>query len=501
MARNYGGESSSSVRDELAQEQQQQAALHKKIELGFVTGVFVIAGLSVVLNIGKCVSYMGEVRANKTAQIEQEAILAEQNAKLQDPVNQFEHVDPTVGNMADVGQAIAMEQNKMIRSNQLLNNPAGISSPSTDVDSPSEDTTDHQASPAMTASGAVTLDPEDVAPNPAETPDKEAVEQTEGVSVDGAADAESDYEYTKVSDFNGMIQETPDAATGEYGASTDEQNAADQAALSQITGAEQEHAALIKNFKETYYAGMVTNVEGGDVIWSWYGNWVFSADYDYSINAKPDMKAVWICYDEDDTDHKRPLAFVTANYSHTTKRFTNMAATYTQNYVKKSESQASSWGNASDASQTGSQTYGNQTNAGQSGQNNSGLLSPDGQKPNGEGSENDFHLNITEDDEDSTGDNAITLTPEDSVSENSVPSTNTNPNTGNNKPASNPPGQASWSSGSGAGGATSGGSSGSWVPGGGGSSANPDGSWTPGNGASGGSSGTTGGNGSWTPSN
>lgn len=494
MARNYDGESSSSVRDEIAQEQQQQAALHKKIEFGLIAGAFVIAGLSVVLNIGKCVSYSGQTDANKTAQVEQEAVLEELNAQLQDPEAQnYKYKDPIVGNMAEIGQAMATEQNKMIRSNQLLNNMPGILpavSEGTDVSE--EEDPGHQASPAMSASGAVTLDPEDMAPAPAGTPDTEAVEDSEGVSMDGGSGTDdAGYDYTPITDFNGTVLQEQDAVTMPDAVT-------DQSALQSVTGAETELAMLIKDFRENYFAGVVVNVEGGDAVWSWYGNWVFSATYDYAVNEKPDMKAVWICYDVADTSHRRPLAFIRANYAHTTQKFTNLEAVYTKDYVKKADSQASSWGNASDASQTGPQTSGNQTDAGYSGQNG-GTLSPDGQMPNGEGSENEFRPNITEDDADSPdGDeNTVTITP-DSSSENSVPSTDTRPNTntGNSKPASNPPGQAPWSSG---GGASSGGSSGSWVPGGGNSSANPDGSWTPGNGASGGSSGT-GGNGSWTPS-
>lgn len=511
MARNYDGESSSSVRDEIAQERMQQAAMHKKIELGLIIGAFAIGGLSVVLNAGKCVSYAGRTSEYINAKLEQEAVLEDLNAKLQDPAAQnYEYKDPTVGNMAEIGQAMALEQNKMIRSYQMVNNMTGLqpSQPQVQVQTVPEDTQEgtsadpgHQAAPAE-SSGAVTLDPSDMAPASSGTPDTDDVETSEGVTLNpdsGAEDATdgSGYEYTLISDFNQSPAATPDGVAG-----TGQSTGVDQTAIQNVTGTEL--ATLIRDFKQNYYAAIVTNVDRGDVLWSWYGNWEFSGTYDYSVNEIPDMKAVWTCYDVSDTAHLRPLAFVKANYSQSTQKFTNLEAVYTQAYVKQADSQAASWGSASDAAPSDGQQAGQ-------GSGNGASLSPDGGTLNGEGSENEFVPNITEDTVDMTDDTgdtdgtgAVTITPEDDTPSNgTTPSGNTSSGSGqgNTAPASNPPGQAPWSSGPGAGTSGSGGSgSGTWTPGGG-SSANPDGTWTPGNGASGGSSNAGGSpeNG-WTPS-
>ena len=485
MARNYDGESSSSVRDEMLQQQQQQDMIYKKIELGVIIGAFAIAGLSVVLNIGKCVSYTGKANEYNATRIESEATLADLNAKLQDPAAQnYEYKDPTVGNMMDIGSAMALAQNQLILANQLYNNYGNIpgATPSNDdaATMESESEADHGQAPALTG-GAVTLDPTDMAPtqSEAETPATESVESSEGVAIE--PDSGSGYEYTPITDFN------TNPVTEQ---NTVSNNSIDQTAIQNVTG--NDLARLITEFKETYYATPVTNVENNDTTWSWYGHWEFSGTYDYSVNEIPDMKAVWTCYDVADTTHLRPIAFVKANYSQSTKKFTNMEAVYTQAYVKKSESQASKWGNAADATTNGS----SQTGAG------GASLPPDGTTPNGTGSENEFRPNIIEDE--STTDNGVKITPE-TTAPTTTPSGGSNSGTmpGNNTPASNPPGQAPWSSGTGAGTTVPSGS-GNWTPSGGESgTANPDGTWTP-SGSTGTTSqtpGTVNPSGSWTPSN
>lgn len=487
MARNYDGESSSSVRDEMLQQQQQQDMIYKKIELGVIIGAFAIAGLSVVLNIGKCVSYTGKANEYNATRIESEATLADLNAKLQDPAAQnYEYKDPTVGNMMDIGSAMALAQNQLILANQLYNNYGNIpgATPLNDdaATMESESEADHGQAPALTGR-AVTLDPTDMAPtqSEAETPATESVESSEGVAIEPDTSG-SDYEYTPITDFN------TNPVTEQ---NTVSNNSIDQTAIQNVTG--NDLARLITDFKTNYYAAPITNVDGADILWSWYGHWEFSGSYDYSVNEIPDMKAVWTCYDVSDTAHLRPLAFVKANYSQSTKKFTNLEAVYTQAYVKKADSQASQWGNASDATSNGSAQTGNDATNG-----NGVSLSPDGTTQNGVGSENEFTTNIIEDDAGETG--AVTITPENSST---TPSGNSTTTPGNNTPASNPPGQAPWSSGTGAGTTVPSGS-GNWTPSGGESgTANPDGTWTPSSstGTTSQTPGTVNPSGSWTPSN
>ncbi len=123
MARSYDGTRSASAREEVERDKQQQAAMHVRIERGVVIGAIAIAGLAVVLNTGRCISYAGSTSEYRTQQAEAETTLAELQDKLQDPSSQnYVYKDPTVGNMKDTGQAIATLQNQIISAQQLRNN-------------------------------------------------------------------------------------------------------------------------------------------------------------------------------------------------------------------------------------------------------------------------------------------------------------------------------------------------------------------------------------------
>lgn len=485
MARSYDGTRSESARAEVEREKQQREAVHGRIERGVIIGAIAIAGLSVVLNIGRCISYAGSTGQYRTQQAEAEATLADLQDKLQDPSSQnYVYKDPTVGNMKDTGLAIATLQNQIIQAQQLRNNQSSQTS-TVPGNNTASDFSSHSSSTAQTGGGAVTLDPTDLAPSGTTSPDKETVEQ-DAATVQETTES-SGYEYTPITDFNNIGTVSGSQASGSTTSGNTVNNNSSSMSNAVLESTGRDLAQLMTEFKQKYYAQTVTNVDGNDVAWSWYGTWEFAGTYDYSVNETPTMKAVWICYEPSDVAHVKPLGFVTATYTEATKKFTNMTATYTQAYTKKADGQANNFGQTlNNNNQTsGSSTI---TTAG----SNQGTLSPDMPGQNGQGSENEYKPNITEDDTEN-----ISITPDTSGSTNAGNTTSgSNSSSGSSaadtKPASNPSGSAAWNPGSDAG-TTSGTPAGTWNPGG---STGNTGSWNPNGTTPAGNS-----SGSWTPAN
>lgn len=476
MARSYDGTRSASAREEVERDKQQQAAMHGRIERGVVIGAIVVAGLAVVFNTGRCISYAGSTGEYRTQQAEAETTLTELQDKLQDPSSQnYVYKDPTVGNMKDAGQAIATLQNQIISAQQLRNNQS-TQTQTVPGNNTVSDFGDHSSSSAQTG-GAVTLDPTDLAPSGTTAPDTETVEQDAATVPEMTESSDGGYEYTPITDFNSIG--TVDDSQTTSGNTVDNSSPMTSNAVAESTG--RDLAQLMTEFKQKYYAQVVNNVDGNDVAWSWYGYWEFAGTYDYSVNETPTMKAVWICYEPSDTAHVKPLGFVTATYTEATKKFTNMTATYTQAYTKKAEGQ----NNNSQTAGSSSTTTGS----------NQGTLSPDMPGQNGQGSENEYKPNIVEDDEDN-----ISIEPDTSNNTNAgnnSGSTNSSfgSSTTNTTPADNPSGSAAWNPGSDAG-TTSGTPAGTWNPNGG---TGNTGSWNPNVTTPVG--GSSNGSGSWTPAN
>ena len=468
MARSYDGAGNTSAREQVEHGKQLERARNQKIEFGVIIGAAAIAGLSILINTGKCISAANATKDYNAQRVEAEATLEELNAKLQDPSAQnYVYKDPTIGNMKETGQAIAMMQNQIIAANQ---SHSGLTY------NDSTDSGDHVVSTSQTGGGAVTLDPTDLAPSGSETPDSETVEENEAtITPDDSSD--SDYTYTPISNFDdvpGIGTETntsvPDTTT----------------AAPVIISDGKDLAQLITDFKKDYFAQQIANVDNvpgtDNTAWSWYGYWEFSGTYDYSVNEVPQMSAVWTCYEPSDVGHLRPLAFVTATYTESTKRFTNPTAYYTQYYVNAAKAQSNAYG---------SQSNNNSDNV---------ALTPDDQNKNGEGSENDYHLNIVEDDTpNNSNDNdneGVTLTPNTDT---------TNPGTTNTQPSdttqpSNPSGSATWTPGSGAtpsSGNNNPGGTGTWNPNGNGTGTGTGtGTWNPSGSSSSSNSGSAG---TWVP--
>lgn len=475
MARSYDGTRSESARAEVERDRKQQAAMHSRIERGVVIGAIAIAGLAVVLNTGRCISYAGSTSEYKTQQAEAETTLAELQDKLQDPSSQnYVYKDPTVGNMKDTGQAIATLQNQIIQAQQLRNNQSSQTQ-TVPGNNTVSDFGSHSSSGAQTG-GAVTLDPTDLAPSGTTAPDTETVEQ-DAATVPGTTES-SGYEYTPITDFNSIG--TVDNSQTTSGNTVNNNSSTVSDAVLESTG--RDLAQLMTEFKQKYYAQTVTNVDGNDVAWSWYGYWEFAGTYDYSVNETPTMKAVWICYEPSDVAHVKPLGFVTATYTEATKKFTNMAATYTQAYTKKADGQANNFGQTFNNNQTAGSSSATTTGS------NQGTLSPDAPGQNGQGSENEYKPNITEDDEEN-----ISITPDTSTNAgNTNSSSNSGSSATNTTPAKNPSGSAAWNPGSDAG-TTTGTPDGTWNPNGG---TGTTGSWNPNGTTPAGNS-----SGSWTPAN
>ena len=81
----------------------------------------------------------------------------------------------------------------------------------------------------------------------------------------------------------------------------------------------QRYQELLKTFDKKY---MRTVPSGSStVMWSEFGTWEFNADYDYSAELNATMPVVWICYGKDDTEKKRPYAFLTATYVTASNQF------------------------------------------------------------------------------------------------------------------------------------------------------------------------------------
>ena len=478
MARSYDGTRSASAREEVERDKQQQAAMHDRIERGVVIGAIVVAGLAVVLNTGRCISYAGSTGEYRTQQAEAETTLAELQDKLQDPSSQnYVYKDPTVGNMKDTGQAIATLQNQIISAQQLRNNQS-TQAQTVPGNNTVSDFGDHSSSGTQTG-GAVTLDPTDLAPSGTTAPDTETVEQDAATVPETTESSGGSYEYTPITDFNSIG--TVDNSQTTSGNTVDNSSSMASNAVSESTG--RDLAQLMTEFKQKYYAQVVNNVDGNDVAWSWYGYWEFAGTYDYSVNETPTMKAVWICYEPSDTAHVKPLGFVRANYNASANKFTNMEAIYTQAYTKKADGQAFNNNNQTAGSSSTTTTGSNQ-----------GTLSPDMPGQNGQGSENEYKPNIVEDDADN-----ISIEPDTSNNTNAGNSSgNTNSTSGssttNTTPANNPSGSATWNPGSDAG-TTSGTPAGTWNPNG---STGTTGSWNPNGTTPAGSSNSSG---SWTPAN
>ena len=494
MARSYDGAGNASAREKVEQSVQHEKDRNKKIEFGVIIGAIAIAGLSVVVNTGKCIGAAGATKTYNEQRVEAEATLEQLNANLQDPSAQnYVYKDPTVGNMTETGQAIAMMQNQIISASNTYNNQsAGTNA---DISGMNMNTgSDMHTSTGSRTGGAVTLDPEDFAPTdaaPSESttpPSETTKEDTVTASPDNSSD--SGYEYTPISDFNNT-QITNDASTP---------SATNAAPVVVSDG--RDLAQLIQDFKKNYFAQQITSVD--DVpntqctAWSWYGYWEFSGTYDYSVNEVPQMNAVWTCYEPSDVTHVRPLAFVTAVYSESTKKFSNPTAYYTKYYVNAAEGQKN---------QFGPQSVSNNSTNNSTNNSNTVMLQPDGTGSNVPGSENEYHLNIKEDDatnNSSSSNGDVILEPDTGNTANqntTTPSTGattnqtTTPAADTTQP-SNPSGAAVWNPGGGAntnsGNNTSG--TGTWN-----SSSGSQGSGTWNSGTN--SSGNSGSSGAWVPSN
>ena len=193
MARSYDVAGNTSAREQVEHDKQLEKARNQKIEFGVIIGAAAIAGLSILINTGKCISAAKATKDYNAQRVEAESTLEELNAKLQDPAAQnYVYKDPTIGNMKETGQAIAMMQNQIIAANQ---SHSGL------THNDSTDSGDHVASTSQTGGGAVTLDPTDLAPSGSETPDSETVEENEAtITPDDSSD--SDYTYTPISNFD-----------------------------------------------------------------------------------------------------------------------------------------------------------------------------------------------------------------------------------------------------------------------------------------------------------
>lgn len=458
MARSYDGAGNTSAREQVEHGKQLEKARNQKIEFGVIIGAAAIAGLSILINTGKCISAVNATKDYNAQRVEAESTLEELNAKLQDPAAQnYVYKDPTIGNMKETGQAIAMMQNQIIAANQ---SHSGLTY------NDSTDNGDHVASTSQTGGGAVTLDPTDLAPSGSETPDSETVEENEAtITPDDSSD--SDYTYTPISNFDDVP-----------GIGTETNTSVPDTTVPVVISDGKDLAQLITDFKKNYFAQQIANVDDvpgtENTAWSWYGYWEFSGAYDYSVNEVPQMSAIWTCYEPSDVGHLRPLAFVTATYTESTKKFTNPTACYTQYYVNAAKGQSDAFGSQSNNNNNNSDNV---------------TLSSDDQNKNGEGSENEYHLNITEDDTpNNSNDNeneGVTLTPD---------TDNTNPGTTNPQPSdttqpSNPSGSATWTPGSGA------------TPGSGNNNPGGTGTWNPNSNGTSTGTGTSNPNGSSSSSN
>jgi hypothetical protein len=441
-----------------------------------------IAVLSIVINAVRCVGAVAAKSDYNKQKVEATATYEELYAKLQDPAAQnFSYMDPTVGNMTETGQAIALMQNQIITVRQAGEN---LKSPSNMGDTPGsttvtiDDSEDIHNSTTSETGGAVTLDPTDGAPTGSDEPDSDTVDESEvTISIDDTDVSDdsagtSGTEYTPIDDFqNTPVESTEDDTVFENETSDSSSSSYDE-------------ASLRKDFKTKYFSrpANVDTIDPDGVIWSWYGVWEFKATYDFSLqgdDAVPQMKAVWICYEPSDVGKLRPLAFVTATYSAAQKRFTNAKATYTQYYVCYSEAQKNTYGPS---------FAGNDPSAGST---QSTL------EANGQGSENEYRPITIDNGESDDDESAMNKPSNGNGNSNNNSNDNNDSGSSNTDPANNPNGVAPWNPGGGA----SDSSSGTWVP----SDGSNPGTWVPSDGSgtwvpSDGSSASNG-TGTWTPAN
>ena len=461
MARSYGDNSdtTSTAREVLLEQQTHEKEVADKIERIIIVAAIMVAVLSIVVNTIRCVHAVSAKNKYNKQKIEATTTYKDLQAKLQDPEAQnLSYVDPTVGNMAEIGQDIASMQNQIIAGQQALHNAndqpktSSASGLTTEASDSTEDT--HKSPTSKAGSGTVTLNP------------AESVSPRSEIPIDNTVSAE-----------------------------TTNQNTMQDASVNNtaVTGSQ---ADFIKEFQTKYFPKPVTNVDSVDVnnvAWSWYGVWEFSGTYDFSAQEVPAMPAVWICYESSDTNKVKPLAFVTATYSSAQKGFTNAEATYTQNYVHYSEAQKDAFG---------SESAGNDSST-ESQQNINAI--------NGQGSENEYEVvnidngksdkDTSATDKSSNGNNVSNNSSRNNDSSSSVTDSKKNPN-----------GIASWNSGASYTGNSSKGTwtpssngnlgtwnpsngTGTWTPSGNAPTSNDTGTWTPS-----GNSSTSGSTGTWTPS-
>ena len=95
-----------------------------------------------------------------------------------------------------------------------------------------------------------------------------------------------------------------------------------------------EYKQLIADFNKQYMKENPKNSSG--TLWSEYGVWEFNANYDYSAEANPSMKAVWVCYDKNDTEKLHPYAVCSATYVTATDSFIEPVLSKTEWYPRNS---------------------------------------------------------------------------------------------------------------------------------------------------------------------
>ena len=95
-----------------------------------------------------------------------------------------------------------------------------------------------------------------------------------------------------------------------------------------------EYKQLLAHFNKQYMKENPKNSSG--ILWSEYGVWEFNANYDYSAEANPSMKAVWVCYDKNDTEKLHPYAVCTATYVTATDSFIEPVLSKTEWYPRNS---------------------------------------------------------------------------------------------------------------------------------------------------------------------
>ena len=95
-----------------------------------------------------------------------------------------------------------------------------------------------------------------------------------------------------------------------------------------------EYKQLLADFNKQYMKENPKNSSG--TLWSEYGVWEFNANYDYSAEANPSMKAVWVCYDKNDTEKLHPYAVCTATYVTATDSFIEPVLSKTEWYARNS---------------------------------------------------------------------------------------------------------------------------------------------------------------------